>query len=87
MKELLPLFPRPSQYLGNEINTVHKDPDGIAVHLALAFPDLYDVGMSYLGQKILYELANARDDVWAERVFAPTEEVAAINQGAVDPNQ
>jgi radical SAM family uncharacterized protein/radical SAM-linked protein len=78
MKELLPLFPRPSQYLGNEINTVHKDPDGIAVHLALAFPDLYDVGMSYLGQKILYELANARDDVWAERVFAPTEEVAAL---------
>jgi radical SAM family uncharacterized protein/radical SAM-linked protein len=78
MKELLPLFPRPSQYLGNEINSVHKSLDTVAVHMALAFPDLYDVGMSYLGQKILYELANARDDVWAERVFAPTEEVAAL---------
>ncbi len=40
MKELLPLFPRPSQYLGNEINAVHKNPDAVAVHLALAFPDL-----------------------------------------------
>ncbi|GAU09147.1 TIGR03960 family B12-binding radical SAM protein [Desulfoplanes formicivorans] len=78
MKELLPLFPRPSHYLGNEINAVHKDPHKVAVHLALAFPDLYDVGMSYLGQKILYEIANQRDDVWAERVFAPTQEVAAI---------
>ncbi len=80
MKALLPLFPRPSQYLGNEINAIHKDRTKVTVHLALAFPDLYDVGMSYLGQKILYELANQQEDVWAERVFAPSQEVAALLQ-------
>ncbi len=50
----------------------------MAVRLALAFPDLYDVGMSYLGQKILYGLANKPSDVWAERVFAPPKEVADL---------
>ncbi|MFA7165328.1 MAG: TIGR03960 family B12-binding radical SAM protein [Desulfoplanes sp.] len=78
MKELLPLFPRPSHYLGNEINSVHKHPADVAVRLALIFPDLYEVAMSYLGQKILYDLANRRDDCWAERAFAPSEEVAAL---------
>lgn len=78
MKHLLPLFPRPSRYLGSEWGAVRKDPATVAVRLALAFPDLYEVGMSYLGQQILYELANARDDCWAERVFSPDAEVAAI---------
>ena len=78
MKELFSLFPRPSHYLGNEINSVHKDPASVSVHLALAFPDLYDVGMSYLGQKILYDLVNRQEDFWAERVFAPSEDVASL---------
>ena len=78
MKELLPLFPRPSHYLGNEINSVHKHSADVAIRLALVFPDLYEVGMSYLGQKILYDLANRREDCWAERAFAPSEEVAAL---------
>ena len=53
MKELLPLLPRPSRYLGNEWGVVRKDPAAVRGRIALAFPDLYEVGMSYLGQKIL----------------------------------
>lgn len=78
MKELLSLFSRPSHYLGTEINSVHKDPSRVRVHVALAFPDLYEVGMSYLGQKILYEVINGGEGFHAERVFAPTEDVAAV---------
>ena len=52
MKALLPLFSRPSHYLGTEINSVHKDPATVRAHVALAFPDLYEVAMSYLGQKL-----------------------------------
>ena len=80
MKRLLPFFVRPSQYLGNEINSVHKDKREVLVHIALAFPDLYEVGMAYMGQRILYEIVNARAEFWAERVFAPSKEVAKILQ-------
>ncbi len=78
MKKLLPLFTGPSRYLGNEPGSVLKDPAAVAVRLALAFPDLYSVGMSYLGQKILYGIVNERPEFWAERVFAPDLEVAAV---------
>lgn len=78
MKALLPLFSRPSHYLGTEINSVHKDPATVRAHVALAFPDLYEVAMSYLGQKILYDIVNACEDFYAERVFAPTEDVAEV---------
>jgi len=78
MKELLPILPRPSRYLGSEWGVVLKDPASVSVRCALAFPDMYEVGMAYLGQKILVEAINARPEFWAERVFAPDEEVAAI---------
>ncbi|MDQ7834614.1 MAG: TIGR03960 family B12-binding radical SAM protein [Humidesulfovibrio sp.] len=78
MKELLPLLPRPSRYLGNEWGTVRKDPASLRVRAALAFPDLYEVGMSYLGQKILTQAVNEREGMQAERVYAPCQETAAI---------
>lgn len=78
MKHLLSLFSRPSHYLGTETNSVHKDISSVQVHVALAFPDLYDVGMSYLGQKILYDLINQDQGYYAERSFAPTKDVADI---------
>jgi radical SAM family uncharacterized protein/radical SAM-linked protein len=71
MRELLPLLTRPTHYLGTEPNAVHKDPDAVDVRIALAFPDLYEVGMSYAGQKILAHAVNVRERFWAERVFAP----------------
>ncbi len=78
MKELLPILPRPSRYLGSEWGTTIKDPATVTVRCALAFPDMYEVGMSYLGQKILSEAINSHPQFWAERVYTPCEETAAI---------
>lgn len=75
MKDILTLLPRPSHWLGIEEGSVHKDRGAVALHCALAFPDLYEVGMSYLGQKILYAILNARPDIYAERAFAPPPDV------------
>lgn len=62
---------KPTRYLGNELNSVRKDPGSVKVRFALAFPDVYEVAMSHLGTHILYGVLNSRDDVAAERVFAP----------------
>ncbi|MCH5277362.1 MAG: TIGR03960 family B12-binding radical SAM protein [Desulfovibrionaceae bacterium] len=78
MREILALLPRPSRYLGNEEGAVRGDPAAAELHCALAFPDLYEVAMSYLGQKILYGQLNAMPGVLAERVFAPCRDAAAI---------
>ncbi len=62
---------RPSRYLGNEINRIKKDPASVDVSIALAFPDIYEVGMSHLGLKILYHLLNNHDWIAAERAYCP----------------
>ena len=62
---------KPARYTGHELNSVIKSHDAVAVTFALAFPDIYEVGMSYLGYKILYSILNKRSDTAAERVFAP----------------
>ncbi|MGI6547072.1 MAG: TIGR03960 family B12-binding radical SAM protein [Bacillota bacterium] len=62
---------KPGRYLGNELNSIHKDHTAVAVRVALGFPDVYEVGMSHLGTQILYHLINQRPDALAERVFAP----------------
>ncbi len=85
MKYLLPFFSRPSHYLGTETNSVHKDLASINAHVALAFPDVYEVGMSYLGQKILYDIINQDDRYYAERIFAPTKDVAEVLRTHITP--
>ena len=62
---------KPSRYTGGEVGEVIKDKSRTAVRFAFCFPDIYDVGMSHLGMKILYSLINEREDYWCERVFAP----------------
>jgi radical SAM family uncharacterized protein/radical SAM-linked protein len=62
---------RPSRYLGNEINVPRKDWAGSKVRMVLAFPDVYEVGMSHLGILLLYDILNQQDWIGAERVFAP----------------
>ncbi|MCD6334747.1 MAG: TIGR03960 family B12-binding radical SAM protein [Candidatus Latescibacteria bacterium] len=71
IEAILPLVAKPGRYLGNEPNAIRKDPGTVEVQVALAFPDLYDIGESYVGFGILYHLINRRDDALAERVFAP----------------
>ncbi|MDD5450033.1 MAG: TIGR03960 family B12-binding radical SAM protein [Candidatus Omnitrophica bacterium] len=77
LKEMLLGVSRPGRYLGNEWNVVKKDLDRTAVRFALAFPDVYDVGMSYLGLRIIYGVLNAREDTACERVFAPWVDLEA----------
>ncbi len=71
MKELLPLVSKPVRYLGHEINSIRKDPAGVRLKFCLAFPDVYEVGMSHLGIQILYHILNGKEGVSCERVFAP----------------
>ena len=62
---------KPGRYAGGESNRVVKDQEQVDVRFAFCFPDVYEVGMSHLGMKILYGLFNEMDGVWCERVFAP----------------
>jgi len=62
---------RPARYINSEWNAVHKKWDDGALKIALAFPDVYEIGMSHLGMRILYGILNRRQDVICERVFAP----------------
>jgi radical SAM family uncharacterized protein/radical SAM-linked protein len=61
----------PSRYVGNEINAIKKDPSQMEVSIALAFPDVYEVGMSHVGLKILYDLLNRPSWLAAERAYCP----------------
>ena len=61
----------PSRYVGNEINAIKKDPNEVEVSIALAFPDVYEVGMCHVGLKILYDLLNRPSWLAAERVYCP----------------
>ncbi len=62
---------KPARYIGGEVNAVKKDLSEVRLRIALAFPDVYEVGMSHLGLKILYSMVNARPELYAERVYAP----------------
>ena len=68
-REVLPLVTKPGRYIGGEFGATPKPEAG--VHIALAFPDVYEIGMSHLGLRILYSIVNARPGLAAERVFAP----------------
>lgn len=61
----------PSRYIGGEVNSYNKEVTDEMIRFALAFPDIYEIGMSYLGFQILYNLKNKRDDIFCERVFSP----------------
>lgn len=62
---------KPARYTGIEPNRIMKNPERSMVRFALCFPDIYEVGMSYYGFFLLYELANSIEGVWCERCFAP----------------
>ena len=62
---------KPGRYTGGEPGSVIKDKDKVDVRFAFCFPDTYEVGMSFLGEKILYELLNRHENWWCERAFMP----------------
>ncbi len=69
--EILREIRNPGRYIGEEFNVIKKDWNEVKLHVALAFPDLYEIGMSNLGFHIVYHLLNKREDTLCERVFAP----------------
>ena len=81
----LPHVRTPGQYVGGEWNMVRKDPAGVALRFCLAFPDTYGIGMSSTGLHVLYGILNARDDVYAERAFAPWPDMQARLRSARAP--
>lgn len=62
---------KPVRYMGNEFNMVVKEKSNVDIRFAFAFPDVYEVGMSHLGLKLMYHKINERSDSYCERVFAP----------------
>ena len=74
-QDILPRVDKPSRYVGNEVNAVHKDASTVEVRLALAFPDLYDLGLGNLGVHILYAVINQLPWAWCERVYAPAPDM------------
>jgi radical SAM family uncharacterized protein/radical SAM-linked protein len=69
--EFLARVEKPARYVGGEYQEVRKDPAGVRARVCLAFPDVYEIGMSHLGTKILYSVLNKTDGVACERAFAP----------------
>ncbi|WP_373898935.1 TIGR03960 family B12-binding radical SAM protein [Haloimpatiens sp. FM7315] len=62
---------KPARYIGGEYNSFNKDKNKVDIRFAFCFPDVYEVGMSHLGLKILYYVLNKREDTFCERAFAP----------------
>jgi radical SAM family uncharacterized protein len=62
---------KPGRYVGGELNSIAKDWDSVKTKVALIFPDIYDIGVSNVGLKILYDQINQREDALAERAYAP----------------
>ena len=62
---------KPSRYVGGELNEVIKDPKEVDIRFGFCFPDVYEVGMSHLGSRILYHVLNQRKDTYCERVYSP----------------
>jgi len=71
VEKILQYVQKPARYAGGELNSVQKDLKNVSLRYAFCFPDLYEIGMSHLGMKILYSLVNSKEDYWCERVFAP----------------
>lgn len=68
--DILMKIEKPARYIGGEVNSVTKSKN-IPVRFCMCFPDVYEIGMSHLGIQILYDMFNAMEDVWCERVYSP----------------
>ena len=71
LKAALAAVQKPGRYTGGEPGCVYKEKEKLDLRFAFCFPDTYEVGMSFLGMKILYEILNKRDNIWCERVIMP----------------
>lgn len=77
-EKILMNIEKPARYIGNEVNMVKKDLSKIDIRFAMCFPDVYEIGMSYLGIQILYDMFNRREDTYCERVYSPWPDLDKI---------
>ncbi|MEM7033092.1 MAG: radical SAM protein, partial [Chloroflexota bacterium] len=77
LDRILAKVQKPARYIGGEFNSIQKDWDTTETKIALAFPDVYDLGMSNLGLAILYDIINKQEDMLAERVYVPWPDMEA----------
>lgn len=85
LDDILYRVEKPARYIGGEFNSCVKDKTGINIRYAFCFPDVYEVGMSHLGTKILYYVLNERNDTYCERVFAPWPDMEKLMREASIP--
>jgi radical SAM family uncharacterized protein len=84
LERILPTVRKPGRYVGGEYNSVVKDWDAIPTRVCLAFPDIYDLGMSNLGLMILYRRLNELPEVLAERAYLPwVDMIAAMREARI----
>lgn len=78
LEKMLRKVEKPARYTGGEVNSVKKDPKQVSVRFGFAFPDTYEIGMSYMGMQILYNILNRNEKIYCERIFAPAEDMEAL---------
>ena len=76
--EILMSVEKSARYIGNEVNSIKKNPEDVDLRFCMCFPDVYEIGMSHLGIQILYEMMNRREDVYCERVYSPWPDLHKI---------
>lgn len=77
LERILPRVQKPARYTGGEYRQIIKDKAEVDLRLAFCFPDIYEIGMSNIGMRILYATMNQVPGVWCERVFAPWGDMEA----------
>lgn len=78
LEKMLRKVEKPARYTGGEVNSVKKNPAEVGVRIGFAFPDTYEIGMSYMGMQILYNILNHNENIYCERIFAPAEDMEAL---------
>lgn len=81
LDNILKKVEKPARYIGGEVNSMIKDPSSVSVRVGFAFPDTYEIGMSYMGLQILYNILNKNEAIYCERVFAPAPDMEEIMRG------
>ena len=77
LEKILKKVEKPARYIGKEVNSIEKPLDEVDLRFAFAFPDTYEIGMSYMGLQILYNILNKQEGTFCERVFAPAKDMEA----------
>ena len=78
LEKMLRKVEKPARYTGGEVNSVKKDLTQVSVRFGFAFPDTYEIGMSYMGMQILYNILNRNEKIYCERIFAPAEDMEVL---------